>query len=188
MTKKDDTVKELATRVAQKVASDKAIEEFKNLVEQYGSQVKKQIEEGKKEAGSNTIEQTNDIIKQQYPESGYIGIMTKSGEISLPYDLNATFTIKLNKEGSDYYEELVYNVSDFELLNLRELLTKIKEYDYCEILADNTRQVGFYNKDIFNETINLQSSRYEKTYHRKFFGFAKTSEMVAIFKNTAFFE
>lgn len=188
MANKNETVKEIATRIAEKVADKKAVEALQNYTKQYMEKLDEQIKKGKVEHATNTIATTNQIVSQQYPESGFISVLTKTGEISLPYNDDTTFSFKLNREGKDLVEELVYTATDFSVLDLRELLNKIKEYDYCEILSDTIKPITKYDEKKFEETMNLEDCKYQTNYHRQFFGFCKTEDLVSVYKNVAFFE
>lgn len=188
MANKNETVKEIATRIATKVASEVALNETAKLLEQSTEKIEGKIAENVSERAKNIIAQSNDIIRQQYPVSGFIAILTKNGEISIPYGEDVRFTIKLLNDDNDTIEELNYNAKDFNVLNLREILTKIKKYDYCEFYGDNVKQVDFYDDDIFEKTKSLEESKYQKDYHKAFYGFCKTSEMVSIYKSVGFFD
>lgn len=188
MSKVNESVKELAERIASKVASEVSSKEVGLLLNQLTKKIEGQIAEGIIEKAKNQIDSTNNIIKEQNPESGFVAILTKNGEIAIPYGKDVTFTIKLTKDNSDFIEEYVYNVDEFDIVNLKELLGKIKKYDYCEFSGDNIKEVTMYDEKVFDETRNLKSCEYKKVYHKIFYGFCRTEDMVSIYKTASFFD
>ena len=144
--------------------------------------VENEFRENLKERVTNDIHCQNDYAKQKYPEKSYLSFNLATGNFIVPYDVNSIVTVAFIKD--DKKEELKMDTSTYDKFDIAKMLKLCKEYEYCKITCETVSEFELFDEDSL-EKENAKIVRLPHKWTQTFEGYARCSDVVAVYQNVA---
>lgn len=156
--------------------------EVKTNMESMLKKVEERYTDVVKERATNDVHNQNFAVKQQYPEKCYVSFILKNGEFVVPYEAGSLVTLSFESIGNKLPDKVVVlDTLNKDSLNIKEMLTLLKEYDFCTIKSITKTEFDLFDEEKLEKEDLIV--RVKNEWSQTFEGCYRCADVVGIYQN-----